>query len=931
MAPKQRVASQQTANNISSIEAPTANLNKPAVAATSLYQSCITVRERLHCVPGFEIWLDPETNEATTPATLNDPTQASLGAAHDPTTQLWQVFRLGAPLCTIFNALRPASPLEVDTNASLSNVKDCKKSIYKFLVACKKELAWTDTDLFGITDPYQDDTNGFVKVLKTVSALIDELEKRKLLVESRRPSTMDDSDPNKPNDNRAKVVNELLQTERKYVQDLEALQAYMREIQRQEILPADIVHLLFANLNGLVDFQRRFLIGVEKNAAMTPENQRFGQLFQEMEEGFAVYFPFCANYKSATELAINETPNLRPLAHMVEPTYELPSLLIKPVQRICKYPLLLSELLKYTEQAQYPHYTELEAGLESIKRVTDRVNEVQRQSENLAVVSDLEQRVEDWKGHNISTFGSLLLEDVFIVSKNDSEREYHVYLFERILLCCKEVSPSRSSRTSRNDVRNSKKLPPGGKPSLQLKGRIFINNVTNAIQPLGSTVHALQVFWRGDVEQESFTLRCRNEEQLKQWESHIKTLIQDNMTRKQSISQGFVPASRRTPSNTQLASTLGLAEPSDRYRQDADATSFVEDDEVDQGFERYEDEDEYDEATGEYIATSKSRVQSAHAPPIHKLSLGPQPNKPRAMTEGSSGPNMSQWRTPGSNHAYRAPPIGTMPRSSTASTAMSSDYFPSSASTITSFGRDSSGSVFGRKKEIDLPEEEQLGYDPYSGSMRHSAMSRNMSTNGADYPRGSYQSQTMGRSQSSGVATYTNGYAKHAPGQLTGDNRSISTPNIHVPNPAGARVLYEGADLHDNNYGAMPYPSHRQPGPGNRHSNSSTSSMEFQPGHMRTGSRGTASIPSGSIKVKVSYQDDIFVIIASEQIEYRELIDKIERKVKLCGPRNEAIPLRVRYQDEDGDYITINSDEDVQMAFDWSRNYGTSVVSLFVQ
>ena len=33
-------------------------------------------------------------------------------------------------------------------------------------------------------------------------------------------------------------------------------------------------------------------------------------------------------------------------------------------------------------------------------------------------------------------------------------------------------------------------------------------------QPGGS--HALQVWWRGDVDQESFSLRCKNEEQLKQ-------------------------------------------------------------------------------------------------------------------------------------------------------------------------------------------------------------------------------------------------------------------------------------------------------------------------------------------------------------------------------------------------------------------------------
>jgi len=90
-----------------------------------------------------------------------------------------------------------------------------------------------------------------------------------------------------------------------------------------------------------------------------------------------------------------------------------------------------------------------------------------------------------------------------------------------------------------------------------------------------------------------------------------------------------------------------------------------------------------------------------------------------------------------------------------------------------------------------------------------------------------------------------------------------------------------------------------------------------------------------SLKVKVSYVTDMFVIIVPQNIGYTQLMDRIERKVRLCGGASYSShqPLRVRYQDEDGDYITVNSDEDVQMAIE-SRFHGgedaMNAVTLFV-
>jgi len=54
--------------------------------------------------------------------------------------------------------------------------------------------------------------------------------------------------------------------------------------------------------------------------------------------------------------------------------------------------------------------------------------------------------------------------------------QYKVYLFERILLCCKEINPNKQKTPKFKPTTDRK-----SKQRLQLKGRIFMQNVTEVI------------------------------------------------------------------------------------------------------------------------------------------------------------------------------------------------------------------------------------------------------------------------------------------------------------------------------------------------------------------------------------------------------------------------------------------------------------------
>src|ERR1700722_4464249 len=149
-------------------------------------------------------------------------------------------------------------------------------------------------------------------------------------------------------------------------------------------------------------------------------------------------------------------------------------------------------LIKALNPEEYPYHEELKQGSAAAKRITDKINEAQRRAENEQTAKELESRIEDWKGHHLSHFGHLILDDIFSVNKSGVDREYHVFLFEKIILCCKEAPPQTASKKSSKT--NSLLRKPPSAPTLNggsgfqkkntqllLKGRIFLNNVTKAV------------------------------------------------------------------------------------------------------------------------------------------------------------------------------------------------------------------------------------------------------------------------------------------------------------------------------------------------------------------------------------------------------------------------------------------------------------------
>ncbi|QSL66988.1 hypothetical protein MERGE_001375 [Pneumocystis wakefieldiae] len=861
--------------------------NKPAVASSSIYQICREIHGRLLNVPNFEIYLDNAKSQ-------NDLFPA--GIVNDPVSLLWQCFRQGASLCALFNALRPARPLTVNPDSYLTSMNACKASVYHFLLACRNELGYKDDDLFSISQLYQDDTNGFVKVTKTVSLILDQLEEKNLLLK-RKKIIYNDQDIKKPKDNRAKN--------------------YMHALQSNEIVSADTIHLLFANLNMLVDFQRRFLIGIEANSALHPEHQRFGALFIQMEESFSIYEPFCSNYTYASDLAIEEISKLNKLAHIVEPTYELPSLLIKPIQRICKYPLLLKELLKYTDPSD-PHYEELKQGMHAIKRVTDRVNETRRRQENEVVVMELERKIEDWKGHNVSNFGALLLEDVFIVIKGDVEREYHVYLFERILLCCKEIPASKKQAKVMSISKKSHKK----RGSLQLKGRIFINSVLNIDSISKNGQYTLHIHWHNDHEKEFFTLKCRNEENLRQWHNALKKLIEESKSKNNTQINHNTMNYRSNKIDNQFNSMKSYnMKPKGYTTDDSDNENSCKD------VRDIIDNDIGTSTTSKSLSSISVRSRSATNDSISSFGN----NYYGTQICSSRNPSQTSKASQICYQPYSANSKGVLENIDCK--PFENDYMISDSHISITTGLSSN------------PARESAGSSITDSYLFTGFNTQNTSDHDLDQLKYTIPSVSQTSHKNNNISCSLHNYRIPAhptsiPDIMSKNNmRSISNPiinsfpknqiphNTSLLSPASSSHIISSHKIEHNDSISSISP------------NTSLSRLTTESPNTTTGNISPSTIPhtrlegnknENQVKIKVNYLDDIFVIIVAPTIGYAQLMERVERKIHLCGnyaAKNLKQPLRIKYQDEDGDHITINSDEDVQMAVEMRHLYRTEGLS----
>ncbi|XP_043566293.1 phosphatidylinositol 3,4,5-trisphosphate-dependent Rac exchanger 1 protein [Chiloscyllium plagiosum] len=262
------------------------------------------------------------------------------------------------------------------------------------------------------------------------------------------------------------VMNEILKTERDYVGSLKFLKSSFLHRNHQndgdkseKQITEEHLKILFSNIEEILDVHKLFLAALEYHLQPEPQPQHeLGNIFLQFKDRFCVYQEYCSNHEKALRLLmeLNKIPEVRAmllncmvLGGMKTTDIPLEGYLLTPIQRICKYPLLLKELLKRTPK-KHSDNSAVEKALQAMKAVCTNINETKRQMEKLEALEHLQSSIEGWEGSNLTDICTELLQQgplLKISAGNIQERVF--FLFDNLLVYCKRKSRVASKKSTK--------------------------------------------------------------------------------------------------------------------------------------------------------------------------------------------------------------------------------------------------------------------------------------------------------------------------------------------------------------------------------------------------------------------------------------------------------------------------------------------------
>ncbi|NWX95766.1 SPT13 protein, partial [Nothoprocta ornata] len=248
---------------------------------------------------------------------------------------------------------------------------------------------------------------------------------------------------------RTNVIQEIMNTERVYIKHLKDIcEGYIRQCRKHTgMFTAAQLSTIFGNIEDIYKFQRKFLKDLEKQYNKEePHLSEIGSCFLQHQEGFAIYSEYCNNHPSAC-IELSKLMKQGKYRHFFEACRLLQQMidiaidgfLLTPVQKICKYPLQLAELLKYTTP-EHSDYNNIKAAYEAMKNVACLINERKRRLESIDKIARWQVSIVDWEGPDVLARSSELIHsgELTKISKQGKSQQRTFFLFDHQLVFCKK-------------------------------------------------------------------------------------------------------------------------------------------------------------------------------------------------------------------------------------------------------------------------------------------------------------------------------------------------------------------------------------------------------------------------------------------------------------------------------------------------------------
>uniref|UniRef100_A0A672QTN1 Phosphatidylinositol-3,4,5-trisphosphate dependent Rac exchange factor 2 n=1 Tax=Sinocyclocheilus grahami TaxID=75366 RepID=A0A672QTN1_SINGR len=336
------------------------------------------------------------------------------------------------------------------------------------------------------------------------------------------------------------VLNELLKTERDYVGTLEFLSVSATWViyavsKIDKNITEETVKVLFSNLEEILSVHRDFLSMVEELLQPDPNPyHEVGRCFLHFRGRFQIYDEYCGNHEKAQRLLLelNKIRTVRTLllncmllGGRKNTEVPLEVCLVAPIQRICKYPLLLRELLKRTPK-KHNDYLMVQESLQVMKAVCSNINEAKRQMEKLEVLEEWQSHIEGWEGSNITdSCTEMLMQGILLKISAGNIQERIFFLFDNLLVYCKKKN---------RRLKNSKTATEG--PRYLFRGRINtevmeVENVDDGTADYHSSGNIVNNGWKihNTAKNKWFVCMAKTPEEKQEW---LEAILKERERRK---------------------------------------------------------------------------------------------------------------------------------------------------------------------------------------------------------------------------------------------------------------------------------------------------------------------------------------------------------------------------------------------------------------
>eukprot|EP01132_Coremiostelium_polycephalum_P002674 gene2674-3317_t len=254
---------------------------------------------------------------------------------------------------------------------------------------------------------------------------------------------------------RARVAQEIYQTEMDYVKNLNiCITCYMEPLLKSEVLTKEQAKTIFSDIHIIYSFGNKLLEKLKPRLEKWYTYQKLGDIFCFIAECLKVYATYVQNYNHSM-VAIEELkkkekfltaltdcqalPNVKNLV--------LPAFLILPIQRVPRYNLLLTDMVKHT-WSEHPDYKDLCEANDRMKSVASFLNEKKREGESFTKFTEIQTSFTGKAPLLFSPSRRLIKEGAGFLL-NQKKEEIILYLFNDILVYGKPSKGIMSGNTKK--------------------------------------------------------------------------------------------------------------------------------------------------------------------------------------------------------------------------------------------------------------------------------------------------------------------------------------------------------------------------------------------------------------------------------------------------------------------------------------------------